>query len=91
MSTYSGNQVNPEAKEMYNFREFVQSIFYIGKGKNRRAMQHLQEAKGILNKCLDIPISIQHRYYKVLHCINVKLTKCVYRKSVSSCTAVYYY
>ena len=33
------------ASELDTFRVFVESIFYVGKGKNSRSMQHLRDAK----------------------------------------------
>ena len=39
-------KVSPdESVELDHFKEFVESIFYVGKGKNARSMQHLKEAK----------------------------------------------
>ena len=35
--------------ELEKFRVFVESIFYVGKGKNSRSMQHLKDAKDCLN------------------------------------------
>ena len=42
----SGRAIEPEEQ----FREFVGSIFYVGKGKNSRSTQHLKEAKVDSNK-----------------------------------------
>ena len=33
------------SSELGRFRVFVESVFYIGKGKNSRSMQHLKDAK----------------------------------------------
>lgn len=34
--------------ELDEFRVFVESVFYVGKGKNSRSMQHLKDAKDTL-------------------------------------------
>ena len=34
--------------ELEKFRVFVESVFYVGKGKNSRSMQHLKDAKDCL-------------------------------------------
>jgi hypothetical protein len=33
-----------------NFKQFVEAIFYVGKGKNRRSFQHLKDALSSRNK-----------------------------------------
>ena len=43
-STGDGNK-----SDLEKFRVFVESIFYVGKGKNSRSMQHLKDAKDSLN------------------------------------------
>lgn len=37
-----------------NFKEFVESIFYVGKGKSGRPFQHLKDAKNTITKGLNI-------------------------------------
>ena len=36
--------------DLSQFRQFVDAVFYVGKGKNSRPMQHLKDAKTALNK-----------------------------------------
>ena len=40
----------PPANDLIGFKTFVESIFYIGKGKNSRPIQHLKDAKSALIK-----------------------------------------
>ena len=34
---------------MQQFRVFVEAVFYVGKGKNARSLQHLKDAKEKMN------------------------------------------
>lgn len=36
---------NKQKQELSCFRAFVESVFYVGKGKNARSLQHLKDAK----------------------------------------------
>ena len=38
-----------DGKDLEKFRVFVESVFYVGKGKNSRSMQHLKDAKDSIN------------------------------------------
>ncbi len=44
----------PPANDLTPFKTFVESIFYIGKGKNSRPVQHLKDAKTALNKAYKV-------------------------------------
>lgn len=47
----SSQQPDAQLKE---FRKFVEGVFYVGKGKNARSMQHLKEAKEELTKNVQV-------------------------------------
>ena len=36
--------------DLVQFRKFMESVFYVGKGKNSRPVQHLKDAKNCLTK-----------------------------------------
>jgi hypothetical protein len=38
-----------DGNDLGKFRVFVESVFYVGKGKNSRSMQHLKDAKDSIN------------------------------------------
>ena len=64
----------PEQEELFNFYEFVRSIFYVGKGRNDRAISHLQEVKKIIGKP-DMQVSIRRRYKNGLHYLRANKLK----------------
>lgn len=61
------------------FKAFVESIFYIGKGKNSRPIQHLKDAKAALNNGSKVrtKILLYHSYlFLKTNQVNSKLIKC---------------
>lgn len=48
-STNDLSDCGGDRKDLEKFRVFVESVFYVGKGKNSRSMQHLKDAKDSIN------------------------------------------
>ncbi len=46
--------------ELVKFRNFVEAIFYVGKGKNSRSLQHLKDAKEYLRGNMRRKVRVAH-------------------------------
>lgn len=60
-----------EKEEIEVFRRFVEAIFYVGKGKNARSLQHLKDAQDYLKQ----------KKHKVRICIYLYLSNSAVRIS----------